>query len=119
MVRLHEARLRQFLARDGNQPALQFALGKLLARQGRWLEAQEAFFQAWAADPTQADIAFNLAVSLERIRQPEVALNYYRKALQLAQDHGARFDADVARDRIAVLGGKAPAGAASAPTPHS
>jgi len=106
----YEARLRQLIARDGAQPSLLAALGKLLARQGRWLEAQDAFFQAWTADPNQADVAFNLAVSLERIRQPDAAVSYYRRALQLAQDHSARFDQAVARDRVAALLAAAAAG---------
>lgn len=106
----YEARLRQLIARDGTQPSLLAALGKLLARQGRWLEAQDAFFQAWTADPNQADVAFNLAVSLERIRQPDAAVSYYRRALQLAQDHSARFDQAVARDRVAALLAAAAAG---------
>jgi len=99
----YESRLRQLLARDGSQAALQAALGKLLARQGRWLEAQEVFFQAWSADPSQADVAFNLAVCLERIRQSEAAVAYYRRALALTQDHTAHFDRNVARDRVAAL----------------
>jgi len=99
----YESRLRQLIARDGTQPALQAALGKLLARQGRWLEAQEAFFQAWTADPSQADVAFNLAVSLERIRQSDAAIAYYRRALLLTQERPAHFDRAVAGDRVAAL----------------
>jgi tetratricopeptide (TPR) repeat protein len=98
-----EARLRALIVRDGAQPALQAALGKLLARQGRWLDAQETFFQAWTADPTQPDVAFNLAVSLEHIRQPALAAQFYARALDLAQGHAARFDRAAARDRIAAL----------------
>ncbi|SPE22985.1 conserved hypothetical protein [Burkholderiales bacterium] len=107
----YEARLRQLIAREASQPALQAALGKVLAREGRWLEAQEAFFQAWSADPAQADVAFNLAVSLERIRQPEAAIAYYRRALSLTQERAAHFDRAVARDRVAALL------AAAAPSP--
>ena len=99
----YEARLRQLLVRDGGQAALQSALGRLMARQGRWLEAQEAYYQAWNADPAQADAAFNLAVSLERIRQPEAALNYYRRALALAASHPAHFNVASASARVAAL----------------
>jgi len=99
----YEARLRQFIARDGMQPVLLSALGRLLGREGRWLEAQEIFFQAWSADPTQPDIAFNLAVSLERIHQSEAAVTYYQRALQLARDHGSHFDQKLANERIAAL----------------
>jgi Flp pilus assembly protein TadD len=103
-----ETRLRLLIVRDGAQPALQAALGKMLARQGRWLEAQETFYQAWAADPTQPDVAFNLAVTLERIRQPLPALSFYRRALELAQTHSARFNSAVAQERVAALTPKQP-----------
>jgi Flp pilus assembly protein TadD len=103
-----ETRLRLLIVRDGAQPALQAALGKMLARQGRWLEAQETFYQAWAADPTQPDVAFNLAVTLERIRQPLPALSFYRRALELAQTHSARFNPAVAQERVAALTPKQP-----------
>ncbi len=98
-----ETRLRVLIARDGAQPALQAALGRLLARQTRWLDAQEAFYQAWAADPSQPDVAFNLAVALEHIRQAPAALGFYKRALELARNHAARFDQNAARQRIAAL----------------
>jgi Flp pilus assembly protein TadD len=103
-----ESRLRLLIVRDGAQPALQAALGKMLARQGRWLEAQETFYQAWVADPSQPDVAFNLAVTLERIRQPVAALSFYRRALELTQNHSARFDPAVAQERVAALTPKQP-----------
>ena len=98
-----ESRLRLLMVREGAQPALLAALGRLLARQGRWLEAQESFFQAWTADPSQPDVAFNLAVSLERIRQPAVALTYYQRALDLGRTRKAHFDAAVAQERVLAL----------------
>ena len=42
--------------------------------------------------PTNADFAYNLAVSLDQLRQPKLALEYYRRALALAETRGARFD---------------------------
>jgi tetratricopeptide (TPR) repeat protein len=98
-----ETRLRVLIARDGAQPALQAALGRLLARQSRWLDAQEAFYQAWAADPSQPDVAFNLAVALEHIRQAPAALGFYKRALDLARNHAVHFDQNAARERIAAL----------------
>jgi len=109
----YEARLRQYIVHDGAQPVLLAALGKLLARQGRWLEAQEVFFQAFSADPTQPDVAFNLAVSLERIHQPDAAVSFYRRALQLSQNHGSHFDQGLAKERIAALSSGSAAGAAA------
>lgn len=103
-----ETRLRLLIVHDGAQPALLAALGKMIARQGRWLEAQETFFKAWAADPTQPDVAFNLAVTLERIRQPLPALSFYQRALELAQSHSRHFDPAVAQERVAALTPKKP-----------
>ena len=67
---------------------LHFTLGNQLAQQGRWAEAQQEYFKAFAAEPDNADFAYNLAVSLDHLRQPRLALEYYRRALALAE--GAR-----------------------------
>ena len=64
---------------------MQFALGNLFARQGRWPEAQQSYFRAFSAMPENADYAFNLGVGLDRMNQPRLAQTYYRRALELAQ----------------------------------
>ncbi len=98
-----ESQLRHLLASDPAQPALQFALGNSLSMQGRWTDAQQAYFQAFSGDTQNPDYAFNLAIALERVRQPSLAATYYRKALELAQKRPARFNADQARSRLAVI----------------
>lgn len=98
-----ESRLRNLAARNSNDAAVQFALGNALAAQRRWAEAQQAYFLASAADPAQPDYAFNLAVSLEQMRQPAAALPHYERALRAAQDAPARFDQAIARSRISAL----------------
>jgi len=98
-----ESHLRGLLARDASDPGLHYALGNVLAAQSRWAEAQQAFFAAVAGDPEQPDYLFNLAVSLERIRQPQAALPLYRKALAAADRRAAGFDPAIARSRIAAL----------------
>jgi hypothetical protein len=98
-----ESNLRNLLAKDPTQPSLLFALGNALAAQGRWSEAQAVYFQAYSGDNQQPDYAFNLAVSLERLRQNSLALNYYRSALELTQTKSARFKAAHVRQRIAAL----------------
>lgn len=98
-----EAKLRQLIAQ---QPAayLQFALGNLYAAQGRWSEAQAAYFEAQRLEPDAADNAFNLAVSLEHLGQPRAAAEYYQRALRLAQGGGAiHFDPAQARSRLQKL----------------
>jgi tetratricopeptide (TPR) repeat protein len=98
-----ESQLRHLLASDPAQPALQFALGNSLSMQGRWTDAQQAYFQAFSGDTLNPDYAFNLAIALERVRQPALAASYYRKALELAQKRPARFNADQARSRLTVI----------------
>ncbi|PWF47722.1 tetratricopeptide repeat protein [Massilia glaciei] len=100
-----ESGLRHVLrATPDNAPVL-FTLGNLYAQQGRWQEAQQAYFRAFAAMPGNADYAFNLAVGLDRLNQPALALDYYRRALALGRDGQADFDHDTVRRRIAELEG--------------
>ncbi|MDR1936553.1 MAG: tetratricopeptide repeat protein, partial [Candidatus Accumulibacter sp.] len=73
--------LEQALARQPDAPPLLFALGNLYARQQRWNEAQQAYFLAYAGEPGDPDIIFNLAVSLDHLRQERLAAQYYRLAL--------------------------------------
>jgi tetratricopeptide (TPR) repeat protein len=97
-----EAKLKQLIAQ---QPAAypQFALGNLYAAQGRWSEAQAAYFEAYRLEPDAADYAFNLAVSLEHIGQPRSAAEYYQRALRLAQGAAVHFDPAQARSRLQQL----------------
>jgi Flp pilus assembly protein TadD len=99
-----ESRLKTLLATDPGAHVLNFALGNQLAQQGRWPEAQQQYFKAFAADPENADFAYNLAVSLDHLRQPKLALEYYQRAVALASGRGASFDTAAARARIAQLG---------------
>ena len=100
-----ESRLKTLLATDPAAHVLNFTLGNQLAQQGRWAEAQQQYFKAFAADPENADFAYNLAVSLDHLRQPKPALEYYQRALALVAKRGGSFDAAAARTRIAQLGG--------------
>ena len=99
-----ESRVKNLLAADPGANALHFTLGNQLAQQGRWAEAQQAYFKAMAADPDNPDFAFNLAVSLDHLRQSKLAADYYRRAVALAEKHGASFDLAAARTRAAQLG---------------
>ena len=99
-----ESRLKTLLATDPGAHVLNFALGNQLAQQGRWAEAQQQYFKAFAAEPENADFAYNLAVSLDHLRQPKLALEYYQRALALVAMRGASFDPAAARARIAQLG---------------
>ncbi|HEX2648910.1 MAG TPA: tetratricopeptide repeat protein [Burkholderiales bacterium] len=100
---LAESRVKSLLAVDQNANVLYFTLGNQYAQQGRWPEAQQAYFKAYASDPENADFAFNLAVSFDHIRQPQLALEYYRRAVALAEKRSASFSLATARTRIQQL----------------
>jgi tetratricopeptide (TPR) repeat protein len=99
-----ESRVKTLLATDPQAHVLHFTLGNQFAQQGRWAEAQQEYFKAFAAEPENADFAYNLAVSLDHLRQAKLALEYYQRAVALAATRGASFDAVAARARIAQLG---------------
>ncbi|MBJ7313594.1 tetratricopeptide repeat protein [Rugamonas sp. CCM 8940] len=112
----NELRLKKLLQGAPDSAPLLFALGNLYARQGRWPEAQPLYFNAFGAAPANADYAFNLAVALDRLNQPKLALNYYQRALALAQSGPANFDPAALRRRTQELGAAAEAAGTGAPT---
>jgi len=87
-----ESRLKSLIAAQPDQPFLQFALGNIYVADGRWNEAQQAFFKAFTADPDHPDYLFNLAVSLDHLRQSKLAAQYYNQALAAAEHRPASFD---------------------------
>jgi tetratricopeptide (TPR) repeat protein len=98
-----ETRLKQLIARDPS-PFLYFTLGNVYADQSRWAQAQQAYFQAHHLEPTNPEYAFNLAVGMEHLSQPKVALGFYRQAVKLAETRGrANFSVPQAQERIARL----------------
>ncbi len=98
-----ESRLKTLLASQPDSSALHFALGNLYARQGRWSDAQQAYFQAYALEPDNADYLFNVAVSLDHLRQNKLAAQYYRMALSAAETGHGAFDRNAASKRILEL----------------
>ncbi len=98
-----ESRLKQLIARDPSA-FLYFSLGNLYAEQGQWPSAQQAYFQAYQMQQDNADYAFNLAVGLEHLGQNRLALDYYRKALDLSFKKGhANFDQSLVIQRVGQL----------------
>ncbi len=87
-----ESRLKTLIAAQPEVAALHFALGNVYARQSRWNDAQQAFFKAFSVDPEHPDYVFNLAVSLDHLRQSRLAAQYYQQALTLATQRAAGFD---------------------------
>lgn len=98
-----ESRLKQLIAREPSA-FLYFTLGNLYADQSLWAPAQQAYFQAYSLEPVNPDYAYNLAVGLEHVSQPGLALGYYRRAVQLAAARGrVNFNLPQAQERISKL----------------
>jgi len=98
-----ESHLKQLIAREPSA-YLYFLLGNLYADQSLWAPAQQAYFQAHHLEPDNPDYAYNLAVALEHIGQPRLALGFYRRAVELATARRhVNFDPARARDRVTAL----------------
>jgi Flp pilus assembly protein TadD len=98
-----ESRLKILLNEQQNSSSLHFALGNYYAEHARWAEAQRAYFDAYKLAPDRAELAFNLAVSLDRLGQKKPAAQYYRRALQLDPGQLADFDHAKVSQRIEEL----------------
>lgn len=112
---LDESALKNMLREQPGAANLHFALGLQYVAQGRWPDAQMAFFDAVSNDPTNADYAYNLAVSLDRLGQPGPAAAYYQRALNLA-NASALFSPAVAQARLNTLRPVGPQAALPQPT---
>ncbi len=100
---LSESQLKFMLKEQPDAAHLYFALGSLYAGNNQWPQAQSAYFSAWSADSNKADYAFNLAVSLDHINQPQQALQYYQLSLKLMRNSTASFSAAQVQQRINSL----------------
>ena len=100
-----ESRLRADIAANPGSAALHFTLGNLFAAQSRWNEAQVEFFEAYRLEPASADLAYNLAVSLDHLKQSRLAAEYYARALEMAREQATQFDPEAAARRLAQLKG--------------
>jgi Tfp pilus assembly protein PilF len=107
-----ESRLRELLARSPQEADLNHALALVLAGEQRWSEAQPLFFKAHTLAPQEPRFAYNLAVTLDHLRKPGLATQYYQTALALAQGKSPSFDESNARTRLAALRAGAPDGVA-------
>ena len=98
-----ESRLKNALAQQPESPSLNFALGNLYAREQRWNDAQQAYFNAVSGDGGNPDYLFNLAVSLDQLRQPKLATQFYQQALDAAEKRAPAFDREQIRRRLSQL----------------
>jgi Tfp pilus assembly protein PilF len=102
-----EVELKTLIGRNPEAAPLHFALGNIYAGDRRWTEAQQAYFEAFRIDSMNPDYLFNLAVSLDQLRQSKLALDYYRKAeAQSVTRGGGQFDRSVVAKRIKELSGE-------------
>lgn len=99
----NESRIKLLLDQEPESAHLHFALGTLYAGQSRWADAQQSYFNAHRYAPQNADYAYNLAVSLDRIGKQTTALQYYRRAVLLAGEQQAMFNLSEAKQRINTL----------------
>ena len=67
------------------------------------MEAQQAYFEAYRLESDNADYMYNLAVSLDQLKQPKLALDYYQKALVARIKVGGQFDQVAVSRRINEL----------------
>lgn len=79
-----ESRLQQYLQTNPNSAKAQAALGRVLASQQRWHEAQQAFFTALTLDTRNAKYAHNVAVALDHMSKYRLAKRYYQQALEFS-----------------------------------
>lgn len=100
---LTESRLKSLAATQPELAAPHFSLGNLYARQGRWSDAQQAYFRAFNAEPDNPDVIYNLAISLEHLRQNKLAAQYYAQAIAAANTRPAGFDRAQAAERLKSL----------------
>lgn len=102
-----EARLKLLLARKPSA-FVYFALGNVYAGEGRWADAQEAYFHAYHRQPDNADYAYNVAVGLEHLGRSQQALHFYRRAVELAGQGGhVHFNVAAAQTQISRLAANA------------
>ena len=96
---VNETSLKNMLAKQPNDANLHVALGNLYAEQNQWSSAQQAYFDAYSLNKT-ADNAYNLAVSLDQMGKPKLALAYYQLALSSGSNN---IDKAALEARIAAI----------------
>lgn len=101
-----ESRLKSLLQQQPSATHLNYALGNYYGGQGKWPEAQAAYFKAWQGDAENADYAYNLAVSLDQLGKGKEALRFYRESLELAAKQNVSFSKSDVEKRINSLAAK-------------
>ena len=98
-----ESQLKLMIREEPSSPYLNFALGNIYGAQNRWQEAQSLYFKALENNPDDPNYAYNLAVSLEHLAKPKVAIAYYERALLNIENSLATFNKEVVDRRLEML----------------
>jgi len=98
-----ESQLKIMIRDEPESPYLNFVLANIYGAQNRWQEAQGLYFKALENNPDDPNYAYNLAVSLEHISKPKVAIAYYERAIINIDNGLATFNKDVVDRRIELL----------------
>ncbi len=98
-----ESQIKIMLREEPESPHLNFALANAYGAQNRWQEAQAHYFAALQNNPDDPNYAYNLAVSLEHIAKPKVAIAYYQRALENFDKGLATFSREVVDQRLETL----------------
>ncbi len=98
-----ESRLKQLISQQPDSAALYFSLGNQYVTQSRWSDAQQAYFNALAIEPSNGLFAYNLAISLDHLGQRKLAAKYYQQALQFDTAGNAGFNHAQAQQRLNEL----------------
>src|SRR5258705_12650179 len=91
------------VSRYPRSAALRFTLGNLYASQSRWGEAQAEYYEAYRLEPGSADIAYNLAASLDHLGHSRLAAEHYARALEAARERSGQFDAAASARRLGEI----------------
>lgn len=95
-----ESQLKFMLQQQPSATHLNFALGNYYARKLQWPEAQAEYFKAWQGDASNADYAYNLAVSLDQLGKAKQALQFYKESLLLSHNKNISFSKVQVEKRI-------------------
>jgi tetratricopeptide (TPR) repeat protein len=96
-------KLKSMLAENPNDANAHANLGAYFAGQAQWAEAQQSYFEAYRLNAT-AENTFNLAVSLDQMGKPALALPYYQQALaQVSASPSSTIDIAALQARIAAI----------------
>jgi Tfp pilus assembly protein PilF len=99
-----ESRIKTLLAQQPNAANLHAALGSLYTERGQWPAAQQSYFEAYRLEPENPEYAFNLAIALDQLGKPRLALEYYKKTLDLIQrSNNITIDRSQLESRITQL----------------